>query len=192
MSIERGERRQVRGGKWQEASRRKWRPKAKQDSHRNIHGGRRPTESFFFTEISLDMGAWEMFDVFTQYGEVDEVEIPSKKDVRGRRYGFLRFFGVLDPVMLAVKLDIIFLGRKKIHMNTPRFFREKTIKHNNIGRREQKDYVKQQDMNNMGCNRYFGPTAKGEGLSYAQVVGEVGKNPLFTTRNLPYNNGHLQ
>lgn len=43
--------------------------------------------------------------------------------IRGRSYGFGRFFDVRDEDLLTIKLDNIFIGRRKIFANLPRFQR---------------------------------------------------------------------
>lgn len=53
--------------------------------------------------------------------DIDEVVIPIKRDIWGRRYDFVNFFNVKDVKMLATKLDNIFMGRHKIFMNVRRF-----------------------------------------------------------------------
>ncbi|XP_058757254.1 uncharacterized protein LOC131630495 [Vicia villosa] len=65
-----------------------------------------------------------MYEIFQSYGDIDEVIIPNKRDRRGMRYGFVRFFGVSDSEFLATKLDNIFLENKKIFVNLPRFQRK--------------------------------------------------------------------
>ncbi|KAI5411253.1 hypothetical protein KIW84_056393 [Lathyrus oleraceus] len=52
--------------------------------------------SFFFTSFPSRFPSRDMYEVFQDYGKLDEVVIPSKKDVRGRRYDFIRFFNVAD------------------------------------------------------------------------------------------------
>lgn len=89
----------------------------KQSSNRN-------SVSFFFTEFPDDFHAKEMWDVFKKFGDVDEVVIPPKRDKRGKRFGFVRFFGVRDPSFFAIKLDNIIIGSKKMFVNLPRFQRE--------------------------------------------------------------------
>lgn len=58
--------------------------------------------------------------MFEEFGEVDEVIIPPKRDVRGKRYGFVRFVEVQNAELLATKLDNIFIGRRKLHVNIPK------------------------------------------------------------------------
>lgn len=43
----------------------------------------------------------------------------------GKRFGFARLENVQDPRVFAVKLDNIIFGANKIHVNLPRFEREK-------------------------------------------------------------------
>ncbi|CAK8568344.1 unnamed protein product [Lathyrus sativus] len=66
-----------------------------------------------------------MFDVFTEFGLVLEVYMPTRRDKRGKRFGFVRFRKVLDVRVLATKLDSIFILGKKIHVNLQRFVRGK-------------------------------------------------------------------
>lgn len=86
-------------------------------------GENKTTKSFFFTKISEDLGAKEMYEIFSEYGIFDEVVIPPRKDIRGMRFDFVCFFDVQQPARMVVKLDNIFLGRKKIHVNISRFTR---------------------------------------------------------------------
>lgn len=60
------------------------------------HEDRRPRTIFFFTSISNDFGGKEMNEELTGYNDIDEVVIPNKRDVRGRRYKFVRFFNALN------------------------------------------------------------------------------------------------
>lgn len=65
-----------------------------------------------------------MYEDFKLYGDIDGVVIPNKRDVRGMRYGFVRFFNVLSERMLATKLDNIFMGKRKLFVTIPRFQRK--------------------------------------------------------------------
>lgn len=51
---------------------------------------------FFFTSFLDYFSAKDMFEEFQSYGDIDEVVIPSKRDIRGNQYGFVRFFDVKD------------------------------------------------------------------------------------------------
>lgn len=78
-----------------------------------------------------------MYEVLQSYGDIYEVVIPSKRDIRGIRYGFIRFFEVRDVENFYVKLDNIFIERRRIFVNFPRFQRNYPRKVNNGGRMKQ-------------------------------------------------------
>ncbi|KAI5433954.1 hypothetical protein KIW84_020983 [Lathyrus oleraceus] len=65
-----------------------------------------------------------MYEVFDGYGSIDEVIIPKKLDIRGKRYEFVRFFNMEDDRLFTVKLDNIFIGKRKIFVNLPRLSRK--------------------------------------------------------------------
>lgn len=62
-----------------------------------------------------------MYVTFKDFGEIAEVIIPSKRDKRGKRFGFSRIFNVRDKIIMATKIDNILIGSRKIHANVPRF-----------------------------------------------------------------------
>lgn len=80
---------------------------------------------FFFTEVPDQYGAKEMYNIFKEYGHIDEVIFPPRRDKRRKRFGFVRFFNVLDEILLAIKLDNIIIESRKIHENLQRFIRER-------------------------------------------------------------------
>lgn len=47
------------------------------------------------------------------------------RDKRGRRFGFWRFFKVVDERLFVTKLDNIFIDHKKLHANTAKYNRDK-------------------------------------------------------------------
>ncbi|CAK8534234.1 unnamed protein product [Lathyrus sativus] len=79
--------------------------------------------SFFFTEFLEGFKAKNMFEEFKHFGLVKEVVVPPKRDKKGKRYGFVRFRDVEDARVLAIILDNIMIGGKKIHANIRRFHR---------------------------------------------------------------------
>lgn len=52
--------------------------------------------------------------MFKDHGGVDEVIIVGRSDRFGKKFGFVRFFEVVDADNLAVKLDNIFIGNEKL------------------------------------------------------------------------------
>lgn len=84
----------------------------------------RTTHLFFFTELPDEYGAKDMYMLFKEFREIDEVIIPPKKDKRRKMFGFVRFFDIKDEKMMALKLDNIIIGSRKIHANIPKFNRD--------------------------------------------------------------------
>lgn len=92
----------------------------------HVGGKKLPSSaSFFFTSFPENMMARDLYEVFKEYGEVDGVIIPERRDRSGKRFGFVRFFEVVDDERMAVKLDNIFIGKEKLFVNVPYFQRNK-------------------------------------------------------------------
>lgn len=109
---------------WQRVSRRRGYQKMDVVSTKQgTRGGVNDTVSFFFTEFPKDFGAKEMWSVFDKFGRVQGVVIPNKRDKRGKRFGFIRFFDIRDPSFFATRLDNIIIGNQKLFVNLPRFQR---------------------------------------------------------------------
>ncbi|XP_058733452.1 uncharacterized protein LOC131605070 [Vicia villosa] len=152
------------------------------------------TTSFFFSEIPEQYGAREMYDIFKDFGDIDEVIFPPRRDKRGKRFGFVRFFNVLDERLLAVKLDNIFIGSRKIHANIPRFNREsrsgrdRRMDQQLLGkRREHKVAPKEQNQDDRR-NGFDQRNNEGQGarqrLSYAQTVRGAQNNKTVIDRQV--------
>ena len=60
---------------------------------------------------------------FKKWEDVREVFIAKKKNRSGRKYGFVRFKGVVDMGMLERQLDNMIIGLK-LHANCPKHGRE--------------------------------------------------------------------
>lgn len=85
------------------------------------YGGEvRTVSTFFVTEFPEECMAKDLYNRFEEFGEVDEVIIPPKIDIRGKRFGFVRFFNMENASFLATKLDNIFIGSRKLHVNVPK------------------------------------------------------------------------
>ncbi|KAI5415173.1 hypothetical protein KIW84_040576 [Lathyrus oleraceus] len=130
-------------------------------------GRRGEITSFFFSSIPDSFNARDLHEVFSRFGEVDEVVIPMKKDVRGKRYGFVRFFNVVDSRRLACKLDNIFVENVKLQVNIPRFSRNSNStvsnRNQNRGRRigwEEKSRVRGGEQRNGFSSRFVDSFAK--------------------------------
>lgn len=80
-------------------------------------------------------GRWSLFNslsfrkraklkIFGCIRNIMEVVIAPIRNKIGKRFGFARFLKVEDACLLVVKLDNVFIERKKIHTNVPRFKRK--------------------------------------------------------------------
>lgn len=79
--------------------------------------------SFFITEFGDNWSVNDLFYELKEYGELEDIVVPPRRDRRGRRYGFSRFQNVKDEKMLSIKLDNIILEGRKLYANLPRFQR---------------------------------------------------------------------
>lgn len=79
--------------------------------------------TLFFTSFLEKLRVKEIYNIFKGYGEINEVIIQAKRDIRGRRYTFVWIFRVHNERLLATKLDNIFLGNVKLHANLHMFTR---------------------------------------------------------------------
>ncbi|XP_058783455.1 uncharacterized protein LOC131658143 [Vicia villosa] len=98
--------------------------------------GDRKTSTFFVTEFADCWEARDLYHEFKDLGDIDEVYIPNKRTLRGKRYGFVRFFNVADEKMLETKLDNLFLDGKKIFANIPKFGRGSLARRGGVSRRQ--------------------------------------------------------
>ncbi|GKV19346.1 hypothetical protein SLEP1_g29624 [Rubroshorea leprosula] len=71
-------------------------------------------ESFFFYNFPEDWDAKALWYQFQNYGKVVDVFIPSKRDRRGKRFGFVRMLGEQDVKQLEERLNRIWIGSYKL------------------------------------------------------------------------------
>ncbi|MCI42072.1 RNA recognition motif, partial [Trifolium medium] len=64
-----------------------------------IHNLDKVTTSFFVTNFPDDASTEDLWKLFVKYGRVGEVYIPKKLDIRGRRFGFVKFKEVKEVEM---------------------------------------------------------------------------------------------
>jgi len=65
-----------------------------------------------------------MLEVFQKWARVKEIFISRRRNRWGRRFGFVRFFGVRNVASLERDLDSSFVGNMKLHVNLPRYRRD--------------------------------------------------------------------
>ncbi|MCI18119.1 endonuclease/exonuclease/phosphatase family protein, partial [Trifolium medium] len=88
-----------------------------------IHNLDKVTTSFFITNFPDDASTEVLWKLFVKYGRVGEVYIPKKLDIRGRRFGFVKFKEVKEVEMLSESLRDVWLGTYKLRVNRSRFGR---------------------------------------------------------------------
>ncbi|KAI5384542.1 hypothetical protein KIW84_071518 [Lathyrus oleraceus] len=62
-----------------------------------------------------------MYKLFEEFGMIDEVVIPPKRDKRGRKYKFVCFFNVGNVRRLVLQLYNLIIEGRKFFANIPRF-----------------------------------------------------------------------
>lgn len=94
-----------------------------------VVGGRRRAQrdsiaTFFFTHFPESFDERSMRGVFQRWGRVVDLFIPRRRNKVGWRFGFVKMAGVHDPEHLARRIDQMFIGNMKLHVNVPRFGKE--------------------------------------------------------------------
>ena len=80
--------------------------------------------TFFFSNFPDDYGEMDMFKVFQKWARVKEVFISRRPNKWGRRFGFVRFFQIRNEGRLEKDLDQMYIGNRKLYVNTPKYRRQ--------------------------------------------------------------------
>ena len=115
-----------------------------QQVHTSNWRDKKDISSFYFTRFSDEITEKDLWRHFRQWGDVREVFIPSKRNKNGRRYGFVRFKGVIDTHQLAKQMDGLLIGGLKMYVNVLRYSREgprQRVTGNKISDREESNPV---------------------------------------------------
>ncbi|GKV29207.1 hypothetical protein SLEP1_g38153 [Rubroshorea leprosula] len=72
--------------------------------------------TFFFYNFPEELEAKFLWNSFQMYGKVVDVYIPSKRDKRGKRYGFVRLTGVKNEIQMERRLNEIWIGSYKMRV----------------------------------------------------------------------------
>lgn len=97
------------------------RHEAKGHSERRFYAGEEEVTLYFFTNFPEKWRSKNPWEVFNRWGRVQEVFIPDKRNRQGKKFGFVRFYGIRDPSAFGRKLDQIVIGCTKLFVNKPRF-----------------------------------------------------------------------
>ncbi|GLT45333.1 hypothetical protein SLA2020_191700 [Shorea laevis] len=72
--------------------------------------------TFFFYNFPEELEAKFLWNCFQMYGKVVDVYIPSKRDKRGKRFGFVRLTGVNNEIQMEKRLNEIWIGSYKMRV----------------------------------------------------------------------------
>ena len=81
--------------------------------------------TFYFTRFHEHITEEDLWAQFKKWGDVRDIFIHKHRNKGGRRYGFVRFKGVLDKYRLEKQLDNIILEGLKMYVNVPKYGRGK-------------------------------------------------------------------
>nr|KAJ0206447.1 hypothetical protein LSAT_V11C500256130 [Lactuca sativa] len=100
-------------GAWQEVRRRR-----RKEDNEDIN---KSAISFFFQNFPHQLEEKDLWKIFQAYGLVVDVYIAKKKNIKNKRFGFVRFIKVNDPTSFERKLNDIWIGQHKLRINLARF-----------------------------------------------------------------------
>ncbi|GLU07239.1 hypothetical protein SLE2022_242030 [Rubroshorea leprosula] len=72
------------------------------------------TTTFFFYNFSEELEAKFLWNSFRMYGKAVDVYIPSKRDKRGKRFGFVRMAGVKNEMQMERQLNTMWISWYKM------------------------------------------------------------------------------
>ncbi|GLT31165.1 hypothetical protein SLA2020_059220 [Shorea laevis] len=123
------------------------------------------TTTFFFYNFPEELEAKFLWNCFQMYGKVVDVYLPSKRDKRGKRYGFVRLTGVKNEIQMEMRLNEIWIGSYKMRVKIANDRQRKTAMPRKI----------QGAVKNNGSTRIMNRLVQ-PGQSYAQAVKSKGKS----------------
>jgi len=101
--------------------------------------------TFFFSNFPNGVGEVDMFKVFQKWARVKDVFISRRLNKWGRRFGFVRFFGMRDVGHLERELDQLYVGNKKLFVNIPKYRRNMEEQSRTEGRLRRAPYRARQN-----------------------------------------------
>ncbi|GLU16543.1 hypothetical protein SLE2022_329740 [Rubroshorea leprosula] len=129
--------------------------------------------TFFFYNFPEELEAKFLWNSFQMYGRVVDVYLPSKRDKRGKRYGFVRLTGVKDETQMERRLNEMWIGSYKLRVKIANDRRRKTSTPREV------QGVHKVNGSKCSMNRLVQP-----GHSYAQAVKGQGKRADKVAENL--------
>jgi len=84
--------------------------------------------TFFFSHFPVNFGEKDLWKIFQRWGRLKEVFIARKLNKWGNGFGLVRFYDVRNVGRLEKELDSIRIGDMKLHVNVPRYIKDKIAK----------------------------------------------------------------
>ncbi|GJT09747.1 nucleotide-binding alpha-beta plait domain-containing protein [Tanacetum coccineum] len=95
------------------------------------HVPRRNVVNLFFTSFPPEWSKVNMYELFSEVGEIADVYVARKLSKAGKRFGFARFFRVGNIQSLEKRLNRISIGSFKLKVNIAKY--EKSFSKSNQG-----------------------------------------------------------
>nr|GEW73141.1 cytochrome P450 [Tanacetum cinerariifolium] len=73
------------------------------------------TITYYFTHFLTNWNYLVLKEVFSRYGQCDDVYIAAKRNKQGKRFGFARFTGIVNPSSSEQKLNTLCIGASNTH-----------------------------------------------------------------------------
>ncbi|XVF82091.1 hypothetical protein PTKIN_Ptkin16aG0016200 [Pterospermum kingtungense] len=83
-----------------------------------------------FTNFPVGWNAESLWNIFKNYGEILDVYIPAKKNIRGQKYGFVSFTNMMDVAGLIDSLNQIWIGSYKLRFSLAKSSFVQNVSHN--------------------------------------------------------------
>ncbi|GKD17256.1 RNA-directed DNA polymerase, eukaryota, partial [Tanacetum coccineum] len=83
-----------------------------------------PQITFYFTNFPTNWDHTVKKEVFSRYGPVEDVYIARRRNVYGKRFGFVRFTGIVNPTSFGLLFNTMLIGTQKITCHVARHQRK--------------------------------------------------------------------
>ncbi|CAI9263270.1 unnamed protein product [Lactuca saligna] len=107
-------------GEWAEVRQRR----RKQQEDHNL--SKNMAISFFFQNFPEDWDEKALWQTFQRYGTIVDLYLARKRNVKNKRFGFVRFIRIENISDFEGKLNGIWIGNYKLRVNLARFQRKST------------------------------------------------------------------
>ncbi|GLU17751.1 hypothetical protein SLE2022_341070 [Rubroshorea leprosula] len=140
--------------------------------------------TFFFYDFPEDRSAKDLWFCFWSYGKVVDVYIPTRRDRRGRRFGFARMAGAFDVKDMERRLNQIWLDSYRLKVKVAENMKEGKVEYRVAqNRREEKQWVRRDARVRPGRS-YVQAVAASPGAVAEGLSSNKGNRQLMATREM--------